>query len=60
MMSKFRNVIKIGEDSRIMSAKIDELNRIIKERGLKFWSQIDHKTLVELDKKYPCNFMVSQ
>ena len=60
IMSHCDRIDELYKDAEVVRRKSAELNKIKVEKGLKSWSQIDPKILDEIDKKYPCSFMLNK
>ena len=59
-MSHCDRIDEISEDAEVVRRKLAELEKVRVEKGLKSWSQIDPKIRDEIDKKYPCSFMLDK
>lgn len=60
IMSHCDRIDEISEDAEVVRRKLAELEKVRVEKGLKSWAQIDSKIRDEIDKKYPCSFMLDK
>ena len=60
IMSHCDRIDEISEDAEVVRRKLAELEKVRVEKGLKSWAQIDPKIRDEIDKKYPCGFMLDK